>query len=86
MCGFNINLLNKEINTNISEFYGNMSSHFFAPYILQPTRWRKNSKTPINNILLNSIEFKTFSGNLRSLIFDHLLQLLIVKDFITNLP
>ena len=39
---FNINLLYAEANTNISEFYDNMSSHFFAPYILQPTRLTKN--------------------------------------------
>ena len=81
MGDFNINLLNAETNINISEFYDNMSSHFFAVYILQPTRSTKNSKTLINNIFLNSIEFETFSGNLTSLIFDHLPQLLIQKDF-----
>ena len=31
MGDFNINLSNAETNTNISEFYDNMSSHFFAP-------------------------------------------------------
>ena len=56
---FNINLLNAETNTNISEFYDNISSHFFVPYILQPTRLTKNSKTLINNIFLNSTEFET---------------------------
>ena len=58
-----------------------MSSHFFAPYILQPTRLKKNSKTLIDNIFLNSIEFDTFSGNLTSLISDYLPQLSIPKDF-----
>ena len=38
MGDFNINLLNTETNTNISELYDNMSSHFFDPYILQPTQ------------------------------------------------
>ena len=65
---FSINLLNIETNTNISEFYDNVSFHFFAPYILQPTRLTKDSKTPIDNILLNAIEFETFPGNLTSLI------------------
>ena len=65
MGDFNINLLNAETNINISEFYDNMSSHFFASYIPQPT---KNSKTPFDNIFLNSIEFETFSGNLTFLI------------------
>ena len=76
MLDFNISLLNTETNTNISEFYDNMSSHFFAPYILQPTRLTKSSKTLINNIFLNSIEFETFSRK-----SDHLPQLLILKDF-----
>ena len=81
MGDFNINLLNTGTNTNISEFYDNMASHFFAPYILQPARLTKISKTLINNIFLNSIEFETFSGNLISLISDHLPQLLILKAF-----
>ena len=81
MGDFNINLLNAETNTSISEFYDNMTYHFFAPDILQPTRLTKNSKTLIDNIILNSIEFETFSRNLTSLISDHLPQLLILKDF-----
>ena len=80
MGDFNINLSKTDTNTNISEFYDNMSSHFFAPYILQPTRLTKNSKTLIN-IFLNSIECEIFSGNLTSLISDHTLQLLILIDF-----
>ena len=81
MGDFSINLLNGERNTNISEFYDNMSSHFFAPYIFQPTRLIKISKILIDNIFLNSIEFETFSRNLTSQISDHLPQLLILKDF-----
>ena len=42
---FNINLLNAQANINISEFYDNMSSYFFASCILQPIRLTKNSKT-----------------------------------------
>ena len=71
MGDFNINLLNAKANTNISEFYDNVSSHFFAPYILQTTRLTENSKKLINNFFLNSIEFKTFSRNLTSLISDY---------------
>ena len=80
MGDFNKNLSKTDTNTNISEFYDNMSSHFLAPYILQPTRLTKNSKTLIN-IFLNSIECEIFSGNLTSLISDHTLQLLILIDF-----
>ena len=41
---FNINLLNTKTNTNISEFYNNMPSHFFALYILQPPRLTKKTQ------------------------------------------
>ena len=81
MGDFNINLLNTDTNTNISEFYDNMSSHLFAPYILQATRLTKISETLIDNIFLNSIEVETFSGNVTSLISDYPPKLLILKDF-----
>ena len=81
MGDFNINLLNTDTNTNISEFYDNMSSHLFAPYILQATRLTKISETLIDNIFLNSIEVETFSGNFTSLISDYPPKLLILKDF-----
>ena len=60
MGDFNINLLNAETNTSISELHDNLSSDFFTPYILQPTRLTKISKTLIDNIFLNSVEFETF--------------------------
>ena len=78
---FNINLLHTETSTNIWEFYHNMSSHFFASYILQQTKLTKKPKTLIDNIFLNSVEFETLSGNLASLMSDNLPQLLILKDF-----
>ena len=81
MGDFNINLLNAETNINISEFYDNTSSHFFAPNILQPVRFTKNPKTLIDITFQNFIELETFSGNLTSRISDHLRHLLILKDF-----
>ena len=81
MGDFNINLLNTDTDHNVSDFYDILSLTFFAPFILQPTRLAENSKTLIDNIFLNSIEFDTFSGNLTSHISDHLRQFLILKDF-----
>ena len=53
-----------------------MTSHFFAPYILQPTI--PKSKTLIDNI---SVEYPSHSGNLTIQISDHLLQFVILEGF-----
>ena len=50
MGDFNIDLLKKDSKTSISNFYDNMISHFFSPFILQPTRVTDNSKSLIDNI------------------------------------
>ena len=58
MPGLNISLLNTDIDHNVSDFYVVLSSNFLDPYILQPTRLAKNSKTLLDNIFkiqLNSI-------------------------------
>ena len=75
---FNINLLNIETKPSVSDCYDQLSSHYFAPYILQPTRITEHSKTLIDNIFLNSLEFSTYSGNLTSQFSDHLLQFVIL--------
>ena len=46
----------------ISEFFNNVSSYFFAPYIPERIGLAKNSKTLVDNIFVNTIEF--ISGNL----------------------
>ena len=63
MGDFKINFLNAEKSTDKPEIYENISSHFFVPYILQPTRLTKNSKILINNIFLNFIKFNTKHNN-----------------------
>ena len=80
MDDFNINLINTDTGYNVSDFYDTLSSKLFAPYILQPTRLTKSSKT-LTDVFLNSIEFNTFSGNLTFQISDHFPQFLILKDF-----
>ena len=63
-----------------------MSSTFFTPFILQPTRL--HSKTLIDNIFFNSLEYQSVSGNLLIEISDHLIQFLILEGFIkeSSLP
>ena len=80
MGDFNVDLLKSDINNDSNIFYNNMYSHSFTPYILQPTRLQ--SKTLIDNILLNSIEYQSNSGNLLIEISDHLIQFLILEGFV----
>ena len=80
---FNIDLLKTDTNDNVNAFYNNVTSHFFAPYILQPTR--PKSKTLIDNILINSVEYLSHSGNLTIQISDHLLQFVILEGFFKEL-
>ena len=72
MGDFNINLWNADKYSNVSKFCNIFSLNFFVPYILQPKRLEKNSKTLIDFTSLNSIEFNTFSDNFTLLISDHL--------------
>ena len=74
---FNIDLLKADITDNLNTSYNNMTFHFFAPYILQPTR--PKSKTLIDNILINTVEYPSHSGNLATQISDHLLQFVILE-------
>ena len=75
MGDFNIDLLKSTGN----DFYNNLSSYFFTPFILQPTRLK--SKTLIDNILLNSLEYHSKSGNLLLELSDHLMQFVILEGF-----
>ena len=59
---------------------------FFTPYVLQPTRL--TSKSLIDNIFFNSLEYQSYSGNILIEIADHLIQFLILEGFIKeiNIP
>ena len=80
MGDFNVDLLKTESNNESNLVYNNLSSHFFTPYILQPTRL--HSKTLIDNIFFNSLEYQSISGNLLIEISDHLIQFLFLEGFI----
>ena len=54
MGDFNIDLLKKDSNVDVNLFYNKITTHFFAPYVLQP---RLISNTLIDNIFINSIEY-----------------------------
>ena len=83
MGDFNIDLLKTDTNEEANTFYNAMTSHFFAPYILQPTR--PQSKSLIDNILINSVEFPSHSGNLTISLSDHLFQFVILEGLFKEL-
>ena len=62
-----------------------MLSNFFAPYILQPTR--PASKSLIDNIFLDTIDYPSKSGNLKIQLADQLLQFVLLEfsyEFYSN--
>ena len=83
MGDFNIDFLKSDTNNNVNAFFNSVTSHFFAPCILQPTR--PISKTLIDNIFINSVEYPSHSGNLTIQISDHLLQFVILEGFFKEL-
>ena len=83
MGDFNIDLLKYHTDNNSITFFNNLSSHFFTPHVLQPTRL--TSKSLIDNIFFNSLEYKSNSGNLLLEISDHLIQFLILEGFVREM-
>ena len=54
---FNVNLLNFETHKPTEEFINTMSTNFFEPHIVKPTRITYHTATLIDNIFFNSIDF-----------------------------
>ena len=80
MGDFNIDFLKSTGNNAASKFYNSLQSYFYSPYILQPTRLR--SKTLIDNIFFNSLDYHSHSGNLLFELSDHLIQFLILEGYV----
>ena len=74
MGDFNINLLNFDSHSPTDEFFNTMTSYFFQPHIIQPTRITDHSATLIDNIYMNIIEYKTISDH----ISDHLPNFILI--------
>ena len=85
MGDFNIDLLKLESHsaTAAGSFLNTLGSHFFQPYILQPTRITDHSASLIDNIFFNSIEHLTISGNIVHDLTDHLPNFIIFSKFST---
>ena len=83
MGDFNINLLRIDTQKETNKFFTNLTSYFFAPYVLQPTR--PVSKTLIDNIFINTIEFPSYSGNISINLSDHFFQFAILEGFFKDI-
>ena len=62
MDDFNTDLLKTSSIEDVNTYYITLLSHFFTPYTLQSTR--PIPKSLLDNILINSMEFLSHSGNL----------------------
>ena len=76
---FNINLLNYNSSTPITNYANFLFSQQFLPYIIHPSRVSAHSSTLIDNIFSNITDNETLSGNILTKITDHFPQFLIVK-------
>ena len=76
---FNIDFLKTDTRDDTNLYQNALSSHFFSPYILQPIR--PISKTHIDNIFLNTIEYVSYSGNITIQLADHLFQFVLLEGF-----
>ena len=76
---FNINFLNYNSSTPITNYVNFLFSKQFLPYIIHPSRVSAHSSTLIDNILSNITDNETLSGNILPQITDHFPQFLIVK-------
>ena len=78
---FNVDLLNCDINVDITNFFDTLTSNLLIPHIILLTRITLTTKTLIDNIFSNSLNFQNgISGNLTLSISDHLAQFLIIPE------
>lgn len=85
MGDFNIDLLKYNSHIGSENFINTLSSFFFQPQILQPTRITDHSSTLIDNIFFNSAEHFIIigSGNLVYMICQITCQILLyLKNFL----
>ena len=81
---FNFNLLNYDIRPPTNAFLDSLSSHYFLPHILQPSKVKSNSKILTDNTFSNMVVPNIISGNLTVSISDHLPQFLVAPNIFFN--
>ena len=81
---FNVNVIEYAQKTGVNQFLEIVLSNNFMTQITLPPRVAQKSATLIDNILINQYEYKCISGNIASLISDHLPQFTIFENFKEN--
>lgn len=81
MGDINLNLLSHNTHSPTEDFVNTLFSYCYQPHITQPTRITAHSATLIDNIFFNSLDYKTFSGNIVHDLTDHLPNFLIIDSF-----
>ena len=83
MGDFNLDVLKFESHQDTNNFLNTLSSFFFQPQILQPTRITEHSATLIDNTFFNSLDHFVISGNLIYDLSGHLqISLLLQSIFL----
>jgi len=83
---FNIDLLKYDSHPPTNEFLDSLSSNYFLPHIIHPTRITARSKTLIDNIFSNLKTDNFKAGNLTVSLSDHLPQYLLAKNIFCSPP
>ena len=82
----NIILLNFDKNKEVNEFLEVLTSNWFTPQILGPTRFiEQNKPSLVDNIFVNFSDMHCTSGNIIEKITNHLPNFLIIENFNTML-
>ena len=82
---FNLDLLKIDDENEIEHFYNIISSNLLVPHITIPTRITPTSKTLIDNIFSNNLDFvRAKSGNITITISDHMPQFIIIPKIINR--
>ena len=76
---FNVDLLKIDDEANFSTFFDILTSNLFVPHIIHPTRITSTSKSLIDNIFSNCLNYQDGkSGNFTLKLSDHLAQFLVI--------
>ena len=82
----NINLLNFDKNKEVNEFLDVLTSNWFTPQILGPTRFVEHNKPSlVDNIFVNFSHMHCPTRNIIEKITDHLPNFLLIKAVNTQL-